>query len=146
MQTKLLDGKDGDLKTWAVILDTGDEAMACLERFAREEEVVGAKLSAIGAFREAALLYFDWESKAYEEIPVTEQVEVAALNGDIGIDEAGEVALHVHVVLGRRDGSALAGHLKSGAVRPTLEVIVTETPRHLRRVSDATTGLALIRT
>jgi uncharacterized protein len=145
MQRKLLDDQDG-LETWAVILETGDEAMACLERFARENDVTGAKLTAIGAFREAVLLYFDWESKSYEEIPVTEQVEVASLNGDIGVDETGDVALHVHVVLGRRDGSALAGHLKTGTVRPTREVIVTETPRHLRRVADATTGLTLIRT
>ncbi|MFQ8434101.1 PCC domain-containing protein [Amaricoccus sp. W119] len=56
----------------------------------------------------------------------------------------GAPAPHVHVVLGRRDGSALAGHLKSGEVRPTLEIIVTETPSHLRRTYDATTGLTLI--
>jgi predicted DNA-binding protein with PD1-like motif len=30
-------------------------------------------------------------------------------------------------------------------VRPTLEVIVTESPAHLRKVKDAETGLALIR-
>ena len=144
MRTKLLDDQDG-LRTWAVILETGDEAMACLGRFARDEAVTGAKLTAIGAFRRAVLGYFDWESKAYEDIPVDEQVEVASLNGDIGVDEDGAPALHIHVVLGRRDGSAVAGHFKSGEVRPTLEVIVTETPRSLRRVADAETGLTLIR-
>jgi hypothetical protein len=30
-------------------------------------------------------------------------------------------------------------------VRPTLEVIITESPTHLQRRSDAETGLALIR-
>jgi predicted DNA-binding protein with PD1-like motif len=144
MMTKLLDDSDG-LKTHAVILETGDEVMASLGRFARDERVSGAKLSAIGAFRRAELAYFDWESKEYRSIPVEEQVEVASLNGDIGVDEAGEPALHLHVVLGRRDGSALAGHLKSGEVRPTLELLVTETPDHLRRVKDAATGLSLIR-
>ena len=144
MMTKLLDDSDG-LKTYAVILQTGDEAMASLDRFAREEGVTGARLSAIGACRRAVLLYFDWETKAYQPIPVEEQVEVASLDGDIGVDEAGAPALHLHVVLGRRDGSALAGHLKTGEVRPTLELLVTETPSHLRRVKDAETGLTLIR-
>ena len=144
MQTTLLDDADG-LETWAVILETGDEAMDCLGRFARERDITGASLSAIGAFEEAVLLYFDWQSKAYQEIPVPEQVEVAAFTGDIGVDAEGTPALPVHVVLGRHDGSALAGHLKTGKVRPTLEVIVTETPRHLRRVADAATGLTLIR-
>ena len=144
MMTKLLDDQNG-LKTYAVILESGDEVMACLERFARAEGVDGARLSAIGAFRKAVLAWFDWEAKEYRDIPVDEQVEVASLNGDIGVDEAGAPALHVHLVLGRRDGSALAGHLKSAEVRPTLEVLVTETPSHLRRVKDAATGLALIR-
>src|SRR5215212_2570447 len=35
-------------------------------------------------------------------------------------------------------------HLRSAHVRPTLEVIVTETPAHLRRKEDKRTGLALI--
>ncbi len=144
MMTKLLDDQNG-LKTYAVILEAGDEVMACLDRFARAEGVDGARLSAIGAFSKAVLAWFDWEAKAYRDIPVDEQVEVASLNGDIGVDEAGAPALHVHLVLGRRDGSSLAGHLKSAEVRPTLEVLVTETPSHLRRVKDAATGLALIR-
>ena len=44
-----------------------------------------------------------------------------------------------------RDGSAKAGHLGEARVRPTLEVIVTESPAHLRKVKDAETGLALIK-
>lgn len=143
MMIRKLDDQNG-LKTYAVILETGDEVMACLDEFARTEGIDGAELSAIGAFRRASLLYFDWDRKEYDEIPVDKPVEVASLNGDIGVDEHGAPALHVHVVLGRRDGSALAGHLKSGEVRPTLEIIVTETPSHLRRTHDATTGLTLI--
>jgi predicted DNA-binding protein with PD1-like motif len=144
MMTKLLDENDG-LRTFAVVLETGDEPMACLARFAGDNAVNGAHLSAIGAFRRAVLQYFDWESKAYQDLPVEEQVEVASMNGDIGLDDMGAPALHVHLVLGRRDGSAIAGHLKSAEVRPTLEIMVTETPSHLTRRKDAATGLALIR-
>jgi predicted DNA-binding protein with PD1-like motif len=39
----------------------------------------------------------------------------------------------------------MAGHLGEAHVRPTLEVIVTESPAYLRKVKDAATGLALIR-
>jgi predicted DNA-binding protein with PD1-like motif len=144
MRTKLLDDNDG-LRTHAVILETGDEVMASLDRFARDERVTAARVSAIGAFRRAVLAYFDWEAKEYAAIPVEEQVEVASLDGDIALDETGAPALHLHAVLGRRDGSALAGHLQSGEVRPTLELLVTDTPSHLRRVADAASGLALIK-
>jgi predicted DNA-binding protein with PD1-like motif len=47
-------------------------------------------------------------------------------------------------VLGKADGTAHGGHLLRAHVRPTLEVIVTESPAHLRRRSDPETGLALI--
>ena len=39
---------------------------------------------------------------------------------------------------------AMGGHLMEGHVRPTLEVILTESPRHLQRKFDPESGLALI--
>ncbi len=144
MKTKLLDERDG-LRIFAVILDTDDEIMACLQAFAEKEGLSAAQLSAIGAFRRAKLYFFDWETKEYLDIPVGEQVEVASLNGDIASDKDGKPKLHLHAVLGKRDGTAIAGHLAEGTVRPTLEIIVTETPAHLRRLKDEETGLALIR-
>jgi predicted DNA-binding protein with PD1-like motif len=90
------------------------------------------------------LAYFDWESKTYQPISVEEQVEVASLVGDIAIGPDGKPSVHVHAVLGRRDGTALAGHLQEARVRPTLEIIVTESPAHLCKVKDAESGLALI--
>ncbi|MDC9826279.1 DNA-binding protein [Devosia sp. ZB163] len=131
--------------TWVVVLETGDEAMACLKRFAIEEGLDSTSLTAIGAFERATLAYFDWERKEYLPIPVDEQVEVASLTGDIVLGPDGTPVVHVHAVLGRRDGSALAGHLDSGFVRPTLELVLTETPGALRKQMDEASGLPLIR-
>ena len=142
MRTKLLQ-QDGE-RVFAVIFETGDDPVAGLTRFAEEEKLHASAFTAIGAFREATLGYFDWEKKQYERIPVKEQVEVLALVGDIALQD-GKPRLHAHVVLGRRDGSACGGHLLEVRVRPTLEVIITESPAHLRRVHDPATGLALIR-
>jgi len=143
MRTRLLHESDG-LRTYAVVLDTGEEVLAGLKELATREKLTAAQISAIGAFSDATLGYFDWEKKEYLKNPVKEQVEVVAMLGDIG-EEDGEPALHVHLVLGRRDGTTLGGHLLEAHVRPTLEVIVTESPAHLRRRKDAETGLALIR-
>jgi uncharacterized protein len=79
-----------------------------------------------------------------QAIPVEEQVEVASLNGDIAVGPDGKPSVHVHAVLGRRDGTAMAGHLQEGHVRPTLEIIITESPTHLCKAKDAESGLALI--
>jgi predicted DNA-binding protein with PD1-like motif len=107
MRAKLIHESHGQ-RTFAVVLDKGDEVMASLMRFG-------------------------------------EQVEVLSLLGDIGVEESGKPALHLHAVLGRRDGSTVGGHLLEAHVRPTLEVVVTESPAHLRRRKDPETGITLIR-
>jgi predicted DNA-binding protein with PD1-like motif len=144
MKTKLLHESDGK-RTFAVILGTGDEALSCLKAFATKELLGGAQITAIGALSQARLTYFDWETKAYQPIEVSEQVEVASLVGDVAMGPDGTPSVHVHAVLGRRDGAALAGHLEEAYVRPTLEIIVTEMPAHLCKAKDAETGLALIK-
>jgi uncharacterized protein len=141
MNAKLIDG--GAQKTWAVIFEAGDEAMSGLTRFAKEQGLAASQITAIGAFREATLGYFDLARKDYEKIPVREQVEVLSLIGDVAL-EKGEPKLHLHAVLGRRDGSTVGGHLLEAHVRPTLEVILTDSPAHLRRRFDPACGLALI--
>ena len=143
MQVRQIHSSGGQ-RTFAVIMETGDEAMEQVCRFAMREGIRGAQISGIGAFASAVLRYFDWQAKQYRDIPVDEQVEVASLIGDIGEDDEGKAAVHIHLVLGRRDGSALAGHLKTGHVRPTLELMITESPAHLCRRKDAETGLNLI--
>ena len=129
--------------TYAVVLHTGDEAVAKLGKFIRDNEVEAASLTAIGAFQRAQLGYFEWQSKEYKKIAVEEQVEVLSLLGDVAVAEEGPT-LHVHAVLGKADGSVIGGHLLEGHVRPTLEVILIQPPSYLRKRRDPATGLALI--
>ena len=126
-----------------LVFESGDEVVSTLEAFAREHELTAARFTAIGAFSELTLGYFDWERKTYEEIPLAEQVEVLTLAGDIAL-KGGEPSVHAHVVVGKRDGSAHGGHLLGARVRPTLELVLVESPGHLRKEHDPETGLALI--
>ncbi len=142
MKFRLLD--DRDEKTYVLVFDAGDEVVSGLTDFAKREKLGAAHFTAIGAFRELTLGYFDWESKQYEKIPVREQVEVLSLVGNIVMkDDAPK--LHAHVVVGKRDGTAHGGHLIDARVRPTLEVVLSEAPRHLERRHDEQSGLALIK-
>jgi uncharacterized protein len=87
--------------------------------------------------------FLDPETKEYVPIAVDEQVEALSLVGDISL-ENGERRVHAHVVIGKRDGRAYGGHLLEAHVWPTLEVVLTESPAHLRRSVDEETGLPLI--
>jgi predicted DNA-binding protein with PD1-like motif len=132
-------------RSYALIFETGDEASAGLTSFAREHNVGSAQFTAIGAFEEVELGYFDWQTKKYKKISVQEQVEVLSLVGDVALDEKDLPQVHAHVVVGRSDGTTRGGHLLSGRVRPTLEVMLVESARALRRRFDPESGLALIR-
>jgi uncharacterized protein len=143
MRTKLIHEQAGQ-RTFAVVLQTGDEVMACLESFAQRKGLTAASLTGIGAFRNAKLFFFDWSTKEYRSIPVAKQTEVASIVGDVVLGPEGKPALQIHAVLGKADGGALAGHLARGEVRPTLEVIATESPAHLRRRLDPESGLPLV--
>ena len=76
---------------------------------------------------DAVLSFFDWEAKDYRKIPVNEQVEVVSLLGDVALGPNEKPALHPHVV-SRADGSAMGVHLLEAHIRPTLEVVLTESP------------------
>ena len=129
--------------TFVVILDPGEEAMSTLTAFARGQSLTASQITAIGAFERATLGYFDRDKRDYQPIPIERQVEVLSLIGDI-VGEGDDLKLHAHVVVGRSDGSAHGGHLLEAIVWPTLEVVITETPTHLRRRFDPETGIALI--
>jgi predicted DNA-binding protein with PD1-like motif len=143
MLSKLV-SKPGETRVWLAVLAQGEEAKTSLLALARQEGIANASFVALGAFEKAVIAYFDWQTKQYQNIPVTEQVEVISLLGDIVPDEKGVPSLHAHTVLGRRDGSTRGGHLIEGHVRPTLEITVTEIAAHLTRRKHPELGLALI--
>ena len=143
MDSKLLHEHDG-MRTFAVVMEMGDEVLSSIETFAKKQRISAAQITAIGALSDVVLKYFDWDMKDYRHIPVREQVEVASLIGDVALDPQGKPAIHIHLVVGKKNGSAMAGHLGEAHVRPTLEVIVDEQPSYLQKTSDPETGLALI--
>jgi len=134
---------DAGAETRVVILESGEEAFEALTKFANDAGVTAASLTAIGAFENATVGWFDFEKKTYKKIEVAQQCEVLSAIGD-AVGDDGKASLHVHVVLGLSDGTTRGGHLLEGKVRPTLEVVMTDTPAKLRRKKRADIGIALI--
>ena len=143
MKSKVV-SDDAASRMHVVVLDAGKEAFATLTRFANNAGIAAASLTAIGAFQQATVGWFDFAKRAYKKIEVNEQCEVLSALGDIATGDDGKASLHVHIVLGLSDGSTRGGHLLAGTVRPTLEVVLTETASKLRRKKRADLGIALI--
>jgi predicted DNA-binding protein with PD1-like motif len=130
--------------SFLLVFDRGDEIAATLTSFAREHAIHGASFTAIGACRSAAIAYWNPDTKDYEQIEVSEQVEVVSLNGNIALGEDGQPRVHAHVALGKRDGTLVGGHFLSGVVYPTLELFLIGSTVALQRRKDTETGLPLI--
>jgi predicted DNA-binding protein with PD1-like motif len=131
-------------KTFALIFETADEIATVLQQFARGQDLAGSSFKAIGALSYAKLGWFNWETKKYDPACVLdEQVELLSLIGDIALKD-GKPQVHAHVVIGRSDGTAHGGHLLEARVRPTCELILTESPIHLQKKLDPKSGIALI--
>jgi uncharacterized protein len=130
-------------RTFAFVFEPDENPIAMLATAANEYQLASCQITAVGGFSQATLGYFDRERRDYRRIPITEQVEVLSLLGDVAHDE-GKRIIHVHCVVGLRDGTTRGGHLIDARVWPTLEVIVTEWPTYLRKRFDPAIGLALI--
>lgn len=142
MKSSLLH-EDGGLRTFVVVLGTGDEVVSSIQSFAVAQRLSASHFTAIGALSGAVVAFFEWSSRQYRQIRIDEQVEVLSLIGDIALDEQ-KPKVHAHIVLGKPDASAHGGHLIEAFVRPTMEIVLTEAPGYLRRRFDPDSGLSLI--
>jgi predicted DNA-binding protein with PD1-like motif len=132
-------------KTFALILDTGDEVLSSIKELAHSERLSSSSFKAIGALSNVELGWFNWETKKYQTaVKLEEQIELLSLIGDIALKDD-QPQVHAHLVIGRKDGTAHGGHLVSATVRPTCEIVITESPKHLQKEIDPQSGIALIR-
>ena len=131
------------VREFLLIFDKGEDLQPALLSFAKENRVAAASFYAIGALREGAIAYWNAATQVYEEIAVGEQVEVVSMTGNLAPSVEG-TKMHAHVVLGKRDGSAVAGHFLRGIVFPTLEVFLAAREVRVERKKDPATGLWLL--
>ena len=132
-------------KTFVLVFETSDELAQALKEFASEQKLASASFKAIGALSSVRLGWLNWETKQYEtSVLVDEQVELLSLIGDVALKD-GEPQVHAHAIVGKRNGTAHGGHLLVARVRPTCELVLTESPSHLRKEFDPAVGIALIK-
>lgn len=135
---------DAGKRTFVLVLEPGEEAFGAITKFAAENDLSGASLTALGAFQRCTVGWFDLKNRSYKPIGIDEQCEALTLVGDIATGDDGKPSVHIHAVVGLSDGTTRGGHLLEATVRPTLEVTIEESPVHLRRRKRPDLGIALI--
>jgi predicted DNA-binding protein with PD1-like motif len=109
---------------------------------AKENEIMVATFTAIGALKNAKLGFYDQKRHEYLENTLLAPQEIASCTGNISIKED-KIFVHAHAVLADGEGNTKAGHLLEGKVFAA-EVHLTELEgEKLVRKKDAITGLSL---
>jgi predicted DNA-binding protein with PD1-like motif len=118
------------------------EIIKFVTELAKNNAIVSATFTAIGALKWAKLGFYDQEKHEYSETSLLTPQEIASCIGNISIKE-GEPFVHAHAVLADQNGNTKAGHLLEGKVFAA-EIHLTELiGEELVRKNDAVTGLSL---
>ena len=126
--------------SYVIRFEEGEVFPDRLLEFLAANAIRGGSFTGIGAMSRSTIAFFDIERKQYLDRELDEQMEVLAVVGNVAMHE-NEPLVHAHVTLGRKDYSVLGGHLRSGVVRPTLEITLDLSAKALERAVDPKYGL-----
>ncbi len=124
-------------------LQKGEEIIESLKGFTKKEKLKGAFLYGLGVGENLKLGYFDAHKKSYIEKQFIGEYEFTSFVGNISYFEE-EPVIHVHVTVTDKRFNAYGGHLFSGYVPATLEIILFPIDKKLVRKKDINTGLNLL--
>jgi predicted DNA-binding protein with PD1-like motif len=113
-----------------------------LTELAKENGIMIATFTAIGALKYAKLGFYDQKTHEYSENLLSAPQEIAGCLGNISMKD-GEPFVHAHAVLADRDGNTKAGHLLEGKVFAAEVHLIELLGTKLLRKNDAGTGLQL---
>lgn len=132
------------LGTYYVLrLEVGEEVNQTIKEFCRKEKIRSGKISGIGMLREAVISYFVPSLGEYQHKPIEEFVELTSLVGNISIMD-GEVIPHLHATLADAQFNLFGGHLTSGEIGVTGEIILEPFQGVIVRKKHQETGLRLL--
>jgi predicted DNA-binding protein with PD1-like motif len=121
----------------------GEDLLQVIEKALREEGITsGVIVGGVGMIRNGALSFYKGRGE-YETVPLDEETELCCLNGNVST-MGGGLVVHIHAVLAKKGGRAMAGHFSGGKVHMTAEVVVMAVSQKLTRSIDSQTGLRLL--
>jgi predicted DNA-binding protein with PD1-like motif len=126
-----------------VRLYRGEEIHRSLTALAEAEGIEAAEVQGIGAVGEAELGYFDPEKREYLRRTFRGAFEVTNLSGNLTRVE-GKPFLHAHITLGDVEYRAFTGHLFSGVISVTGEIVLRPLALAAGRAHDEASTLKLL--
>ncbi len=124
---------------YLVRLEPGEEILSALSRLVNARTIGSGSISGIGAASDITLGYFDRARKEYVKKPLAGEYEILSLTGNIS-HFGKDPWIHVHAIVSGPDFAAVGGHLFSGTVTVTAELVLTVGQETVVRIEDVASG------
>lgn len=123
---------------YLMVLRQGDNVLAELEKFTREENIPSANFTGMG-FVNITFGFFDFQTKKYNPQDF-KNVELVSMHGTIAWKND-SVSIHSHGVVADKTFQAFGGHILSAAVSTgSVELLLTIHDKRLERKKDESIG------
>ncbi len=127
-------------------LPFGSDLYEELTKIVRRENIRLGRISALGATTHARVAYYDQNTKTYNPIEFPGGMEILNVHGNVSVRD-GEPFVHIHILLGDREGKIFGGHVLPGTILWACEVFIEEFEGQiLEREQEMKTGLHLWKT
>lgn len=126
-----------------LVLQRSEELIETLERYATEQQLTAAWLSALGGSGSVTIAWYDIATKQYIDKTYSDAMEIANLTGNLAIVD-GKPFWHIHGTFAGNDYATVGGHIKSLTIGLTCEILVTPLETPMTRRHDNETGLKLL--
>lgn len=131
-------------KNHIIKIESGEKVIVTLVEYLENNNISNAYFSGIGAVNSANIGSYILKEKKYDENLFEGELEVASLTGNVMLFN-NKPMIHAHIVLGRNDCTAIAGHLIEATVSFVLEVILVELDTRISREYNEKSGLKYIK-
>ncbi len=135
-------------KDYVLSLYAGDAVQESITAFCKEQRIVSASYTAIGAVTNVIMAVYDVPSKTYTKKSFYEAYELVSLVGNIstiGNEAEGDgLFAHSHASISGEDFVCYGGHLMEAEVYAVVEVFFKTYTQGLVRKKDAYTGLNIL--
>src|SRR5262245_57100178 len=133
-------------RTWQGQLPYGSDLYDSLTAIVQREGITLGRITGIGATMHAVVAYYDQNTKKYNPLQFSDGMEILCLNGNVSLRD-GKPFVHVHLILGDKQGRVFGGHLLPGTKLFACEISIDQLHgEDLVREQDEQTGLFLWKT
>ena len=131
--------QDGD--TYVIYIEQNELIMATLTQFCKDNDIVNAQLSGIGAIKEIKLGAYDIDQQEYVTQDYKGIRELTSYQGNVLLKD-GEPFIHAHIAISDHSLNGKGGHLFEAKVAAVGEFILRKINADGKREFDSNIGLA----